>query len=119
YLYALDNDGLLRCLTAATGKLVWKTDALLGEHAMYGTAFFVKNGDRYFINNDRGELIIAKLSPKGYEEISRASLIKPTSNPGNRRELGSVNWTHPAYANRHLYTRNDEEIIAVPLAAAQ
>jgi len=45
YVYALDNDGQLRCLNAATGKLVWKTDALLGEHAMYGTAFFVKNGD--------------------------------------------------------------------------
>jgi hypothetical protein len=23
---------------------------------------------------------------------------------------------HPAYANKHLYTRNDEEIIAVSLA---
>ena len=79
YVYALDNDGQLRCLSAATGKLVWKTDALLGEHAMYGTAFFVKNGDRYFINNDRGELVTARLSPKGFAEISRTKLIEPTT----------------------------------------
>jgi len=65
--------------------------------------------------NDRGQLIIAKLSAKGYQEISRTRLIKPTTNPGNRRELGAVNWSHPAYANRHIVARNDEEIISVSL----
>jgi hypothetical protein len=60
-------------------------------------------------------LIIANLSAKGYQEISRTQLIKPTTNPGNRRELGVVNWTHPAYANRRIVTRNDEEIISVSL----
>jgi hypothetical protein len=60
---------------------------------------------------------MARLAPDGYHEISRTSLIKPTSRASNRRELGAVNWTHPAYANRHLYTRNDEEMIAVTLAA--
>ena len=37
--------------------------ALVKERARPATAFLVKNGDRYFINNDRGELVIAKLSP--------------------------------------------------------
>jgi hypothetical protein len=60
-------------------------------------------------------LIIAKLSPQGYKEISRTPLIKPTTNPGNRRELGAVNWSHPAYANRCIIARNDEEIISAPL----
>ena len=75
----------------------------------------MRHGKRYFINNDRGELIIAQFSPEGYKEISRTQLIKPTSNSGNRRELGAVNWSHPAYANRNIFARNDEEIIAVPL----
>jgi hypothetical protein len=75
----------------------------------------VRNVDRYFINNDRGELIIARLSPNGYHEIGRTHLIKPTSRPGNRRQAGAVNWSHPAYANRRIYTRNDEEIIAASL----
>ena len=60
--YGLDNDGQLRCPTAATGKLVWKTGALLGEHAMRD-GILVKNGDRH-INNDRGELVLARLSPR-------------------------------------------------------
>ena len=57
-----------------------------------------------------------ELVREGYQEISRTSLIKPTTNPGNRRELGVVNWTHPAYANRHVITRNDEEIVSMSLA---
>ena len=74
------------------------------------------NGDRLFINNDRGELIIVQPDPAGYKEISRTALIKPTSPPGNRRQLVNVNWSHPAYANRHIYARNDEEVIAASLA---
>jgi hypothetical protein len=85
------------------------------EKARWASGFIVRNGERYFINNDRGELIIARLSPKGYQEISRTLLIKPTSNPGNRRELGSVNWSHPAYANGHVIARNDEEIVSYSL----
>jgi outer membrane protein assembly factor BamB len=117
YVYALDNDGQLRCLAAATGKLVWKTDALLHEHAMYGTAFFVKNGDRYFINNDRGELVTARLSPKGFAEISRTKLIAPTHPYVRRRQLPNVLWSHAAYANRHVIIRNDNEIVSYSLAA--
>ena len=81
------------------------------------SGFIVRHGDRYFINNDRGELMIAKLTPAGYEEVSRTQLIKPTTPPENRRELVNVNWLHPAYANQHLITRNDEEIISFSLAA--
>ena len=57
---------------------------------------------------------LCQLAP--YHEVSRTQLIKPTSPPGNRRELGGVNWTYPAYANRHIYVRNDEEIICASLA---
>jgi hypothetical protein len=42
-------------------------------------------------------------------------LIKPTSRPGNRREREFVNWSHPAYANGHIFARNDEEIICASL----
>jgi outer membrane protein assembly factor BamB len=116
YVYGLDNDGQLRCLEAATGKLVWKTDALLKEHAMYGTAFFVRNGNRYFINNDRGELVIARLSPKGFEEIDRTKLIEPTNPYVRRRQLPNVLWSHAAYANKHVVIRNDREIARFSLA---
>jgi len=52
------------------------------EKARWASEFIVRHGDRYFINNDRGELIIAQLSAQGYREISPTQLTKPTSNPG-------------------------------------
>ena len=118
YIYGFCASGELRCLRRSTGERVWESQQATVEKRRNVSGFIVRHQDRYFINNDRGELIIAKLSPDGYDEISRAELINPTTARGaNRRERKAVNWVHPAYANRHIYTRNDEEIIAVPLAA--
>jgi hypothetical protein len=95
---------------------MWESVAIIKEKARFAAAFFVRNGDRYFINNDRGELIIGRFTPEGFDETSRTQLIEPTSTPGARRELGAVNWSHPAYANRHIFARNDKEIIRASLA---
>lgn len=115
HIYGICSYGQFRCLNLRTGERVWETMDVTREKARWASGFIVRHQDRYFINNDRGELIIARFSPSGYQEISRTHLIKPTSNSGNRRELGAVNWSHPAYANRRVYARNDEEIIAVPV----
>ncbi len=115
YIYGICSYGQFRCLNVKTGQRVWETLDVTKEKARWASGFIVRHGDHYFINNDRGELIIAKFSPQGYQEVSRTQLIKPTSNSGNRRELGAVNWSHPAYANRHIIARNDEEIISTPL----
>ena len=60
-------------------RAVWETQAVTKERARWASGVIVRHGDRLFINNDRGELIIVKPSPKGYQEISRTQLIKPTS----------------------------------------
>ncbi len=117
YVYGLDNDGQLRCLDASTGRLIWKTDALLKEHAMYGTAFFVRQGERFFINNDRGELVMARLSPKGFSELGRTKLVEPTHPYVRRRQSPNVLWSHAAYANKHIVIRNDQEIVRYSLAS--
>ena len=117
YVYGIGSYGQMRCLHAATGERIWETQQVVGERVRWASAQIVRNHDRVFINNDRGELIIARLAPDGYHELSRTQLIKPTSPPGNRRELRAVNWSHPAYANRRVYARNDEEIISASLAA--
>ena len=116
YIYGLDSYGQFRCLRATTGERIWETQELTKERARWVTAHIVRHGDRLFINNDRGELVIVQPDPSGYKEIDRTHLITPTSPPGNRRELVHVNWSHPAYANRHIYVRNDEEVIAYSLA---
>lgn len=117
HVYGICSYGQLRALDAATGERLWETQAVTRERARWASAFIVRNGDRYFINNDRGELIIARFAPEGYEELDRTELIAPTSDPGNRRELGTVNFSHPAYANRHVCARNDEEVLCASLAA--
>lgn len=115
YIYGICSYGMMRCLNAKTGERVWETIDVTRESARWSTGHIVRNGGRYFINNDQGDLIIARLTPEKYIEVSRTPLIKPTSAPGNRRKLTSVNWTHPAYANRHIITRNDEEIVSFSL----
>jgi len=57
---------------------------------------------------------VAKLTPAGYEEISRAHLIEPTHKVWGRPLV----WSHPAFANRHVVLRNDVEIRSYSLAAS-
>ncbi|PYJ63135.1 MAG: pyrrolo-quinoline quinone, partial [Verrucomicrobia bacterium] len=72
----------------------------------------IKNGERYFLFNEKGDLIIARLTPEKYEEISRAHLLEATNNDPGR----AVVWSHPAFANHCIYARNDKEIVCVSLA---
>jgi len=116
WIYGVGSYGELRGIDLTTGKRRWESLDLVGEKARWAAAFIVRHGDRYIINNDRGELILADLTPDGYREIDRTPLIAPTS-PGSARELGAVHWSHPAYANRHLVVRNDREIVRVNLGA--
>ena len=64
--------------------------------------------------NERGELIISELSPQGFQEISRAKLLDPTTVQLDRR--GGVCWSHPAYAEKHVFARNDRELVCASLA---
>jgi len=73
-IYGVGGQGALRAIDRATGREVWATFEP-SEDARIATAFLVRNGDRYFISNDRGELIIAHLSRKGYREIDRTHLL--------------------------------------------
>lgn len=116
-IYGICSYGELRCLKAENGERVWMTLKATGKEekptVRWGNAFLVQNGDRFFIPNEQGDLIIAKLTPKGYEEISRAHILKP-DNAMARGRL--VNWSHPAFANKSMYARNDSEIVCVDLA---
>jgi outer membrane protein assembly factor BamB len=115
YIYGICSYGQLRCLRRATGERVWETQAATVEKARNVSAWLIRHHDRVFIYNDRGELVLAKLDPSGYTELSRVKIIDPTSSPGARRELKAVNWTHPAFANRHIIVRNDREVVRLSL----
>jgi outer membrane protein assembly factor BamB len=120
YIYGVCSYGQLRCLNAKTGERIWESLAATGSTGDTGqisdrwkNAFIVQNGDRYFMANETGDLIIAQLSPQGYKEISRTHLLEPTTPEGGR----PVVWSHPAFANRCVYMRNDKEIVCASLAA--
>jgi outer membrane protein assembly factor BamB len=114
HIYGVCSYGQLRCLKAETGERVWETFQATtgGEPVRWGNAFIIKNGNRFFLFNEKGDLIIARLSPKGYEEISRTHLLEPTNKDCGR----PVVWSNPAFANRCVYARNDKEIVCADLA---
>jgi outer membrane protein assembly factor BamB len=105
----------VRCVKLATGERLWETtEPTIGQkRGRAGTAFLVKNGDRFFLFSETGDLIVAKLSPKGYEDISRGKILEPTGVAFGR----NVVWSHPAFANRCIYARNDKELVCVSLPA--
>jgi outer membrane protein assembly factor BamB len=113
YIYGVCSYGQLRCLKAETGERVWETfqATTAGGPVRWANAFIVKNADRFLLCNEKGDLIIAKLCPRGYEEISRAHLLDPTNTAAGR----DVVWSHPAFANRHVYARNDKQIAGFDL----
>jgi outer membrane protein assembly factor BamB len=115
-IYGVDQPGPLRGVKLETGERVWEAvEPVSGTKRpqVSATVFLVKNGDRYFLFNEKGELIIAKLTPKGYEEIDKRKLLDPTNEAFGR----PVVWSHPAFANKCIFARNDKEIVCASLAA--
>lgn len=131
HIYGVDSYGELRCLEAATGKRVWTDQrATRGRLTPPGVrerdtpsetapwserwacAFLTPTGgDKYLIFNEQGELIRAKLTPAGYEELGRVVLLEPTNKLAGR----PVVWTHPAYAGGSVFARNDKELVRARL----
>ncbi len=112
HIYGVGSYGALRCLETASGKRIWETFEATGQ-ARWWNAFIIPHENRFFLHNEQGDLIIAKLSPRGYQEISRAKLIEPTRKVKRRMTI----WSHPAFAMKSVFARNDKEIIRVNLAA--
>jgi outer membrane protein assembly factor BamB len=118
YVYGIGSYGEMRCLDAHTGETKWETRDPTGE-GRWWNAFLIPHrpaeagARRVIICNEQGEIIFARLSPDGYQELDRAKLIEPTQ-PIQRR---MTVWSHPAFAMRSVFARNDGELIRVNLAA--
>ena len=112
HLYGVDSYGQLRCLDALTGQRVWETLKATGK-GRWWNAFLVRHQNRFIILNEQGEMIFARLTPEGYQETSRTTLIEPVV-PIRRR---LTVWSHPAFANRSIYARNNRSIVCADLSA--
>jgi len=112
-MFGFDQSGMFYGVDIETGKRVWETQAVMKKRpAGSETAFIVKQGDRFWLFNELGELIICKLNKEGYQEIDRAKVIDMTNTAFGR----DVVWCMPAFANKRMYVRNDKECICVELA---
>ena len=113
HIYGVDSYGEFRCLDLLTGDRVWESlKPVPGDR--WSNIHMVRHEDKIWMFNERGELIISRLSPKGFEEISRARIIEPTE--GQLGSRGGVCWSHPAFANKRIYARNDRELVCIDLS---
>lgn len=114
HIYGADGSGVLRCLRLSDGRQVWE-DRTAGPEDRWSTIHLIRQGQRTWLLNERGELLIARLTPAGFQELSRAKLLDPTLDQLRRR--GGVTWSHPAFAYRHVFARNDKELVCADLSA--
>ncbi|MEM6468921.1 MAG: PQQ-binding-like beta-propeller repeat protein [Planctomycetota bacterium] len=110
--------GDLIAVDSANGDRIWQTFAATkpGEKRFirHGTAFITRldDSDRYLLMSENGDLILAQLTREAYTELGRMHVVDPTNESFGR----PVVWSHPAYANKTAYIRNDNQIVAVDLA---
>ena len=99
FLYGFDNVGAagpvshLTCIKAASGERAW-------QQLRFGKGNLIAADGKLFITTINGELVIARTTDKGYEEISRAQVLNSTRQA-------------PALSHGRLYLRDDEEIVCL------
>lgn len=111
YIYGVDSYGELRCLEFATGNRVWEDLTAVNKNR-WANIHFIQNVNKTWMFNEHGELIISELSSKGFNEISRTKIIEPTKEQLPR----GVTWSHPAFANKHIFVRNDNLLVCIDLS---
>jgi outer membrane protein assembly factor BamB len=115
-VFGTDSYGEFRCLDASTGERIWEDNTAV-PRARWATIHMVRESDRVWMFNERGELMITKLSRDGLKILSRSQLIAPTRDQLGQR--GGVCWSHPAFAEKSVFARNDQKLVRVSLDAAK
>lgn len=87
----------LRCVELKTGKIRWREDSL-------GAATVTLAGDELLILNERGELIRAPATPKGFKPDARVQAL-----PFQVR-------AYPAIADGYFYARNKNKLVCLDLS---
>lgn len=120
YIYSAKGYGELVCLEAATGRQIWSTNSVTGSKngaSIHITPLKPQGGEvaGYLLFTDEGNLIRAELSSAGYREISRAHLIDPTWPFGQTKFV----YAPLAFANRHVFARNEGEVVCASLETGE
>lgn len=115
-IYGADCEtGMVYAVDPKDGTRLWETlefTAGGARRASSATAYLIEHEDQVFIFTETGDLVIAELSPAGYETKGRMHVLEATNNWSGR----DVVWSHPAFADKCMFARNDKEIVCVSLA---
>lgn len=97
HVYTFDKQLGLTCFEMKTGKKLWDDENRLTPAGRnpHASVVWLGGTDRILALNAVGELVLAKLTPQGYEEESRTKVLD-----------GRV-WSHPAFADRFLFAHTD------------
>lgn len=97
YVYMIDKNYGLTCFELASGKKIWDDDNQLTPRGRnpHASIVWLNNDGRALALNAVGELVLLRLHPKGYEELSRTKVL-----PGRV-------WGHPAFSGRYMYAKTD------------
>jgi outer membrane protein assembly factor BamB len=85
-LYGFD-EGDLKCLDFATGKVLWKEGSL-------GKGALMASDGKLIVISEKGELVIAPADPAAFKPVARAQI------------LGGKCWTTPVLSHGRVYARN-------------
>jgi len=95
HLYGFD-DGMLKCIEAATGEMRWRVRGL-------GRGTLIYADGHLLILGEGGQLVLAAASPVAYRERARV------------QKMGPKCWTIPSLASGRLYLRDERHIVCLDL----
>jgi outer membrane protein assembly factor BamB len=103
HVYGLGPGGRLFCVEARTGKRAWVEEGFFSGMLDAGFASFMVAGQNLLILAERGQLMLAAVSPAGCKVLGRANVCGRT-------------WCSPAYVAGKLIVRDDKQLRCVQIA---
>jgi outer membrane protein assembly factor BamB len=97
HIYGTGDPGVLVCLNAENGQALWR------QTGFEKGGIIAADGTIIGMNGANGDLIMARLSPSGYQELGRVT------------PLGGQSWTAPILASGKLLVRNTSALACLDL----
>jgi outer membrane protein assembly factor BamB len=101
------NEAELRCVELATGKVMWSEPGLTRASLLLVDGHFVCLGED-------GTLLLLKVNPKKYEEVSRATLLD-----GATPMLKEPCWAAPILSHGLLWVRGEDRLVCLEVMKAK
>jgi len=97
HVYTIDKGNGLTCFELKTGKKLWDDDNQLTPAGRnpHASIVWLNDADRALALNSIGELVLCRLSPKGFDEMSRVKVLNANV------------WGHPAFSGGFMFAKTD------------